>query len=223
MLKKHLLAATVAALAVMMCCAPAMASTTISTSLWGEYDLRSFGESSTENFGQTFTAPAESRLNDWTFHLMHIDGSNTKLRFYVMAWDGSKATGDVLFRSGEYVISATTMTPYTFNVGVNLVAGNQYVAFISASECLDGAWDKAAMGRTMYDSAYSGGRCYFVNDFNNVGFDVVRQSHWTQPGFDAAFTANFSAPQNPVVPEPTALLLGSLGMGSLGMIMRRRR
>ncbi|HEY2573346.1 MAG TPA: hypothetical protein VGH65_04725, partial [Verrucomicrobiaceae bacterium] len=70
---------------------------------WNGVDgIGNFGEPSDATYGQTFTAPANARkLSSFAFYV--DDNQNpdrVDFQGFVMAWDGSKATGPVLFQSG---------------------------------------------------------------------------------------------------------------------------
>lgn len=223
MLRNYLLAAAAIVL-VLALGGASMAATTIISPVSGSLEISSFGEPDTQTYGQTFIAPTESRLDDWTFYLRDQGGTgNPRVAFYVMGWDGGKATGPVLFSSGMRIVDSLVSAPYKFDVGVDLVAGQQYVAFISASNYLDGSSDAGAMA--VNNDQYSDGSFFILNHWEE-DFSYVSRTNWSDfyaSDYDAAFTANFSAPGSPAVPEPMALLLGGLGMGSLPMILRRRR
>src|SRR4051794_33709880 len=68
-----------------------------------------FGDNGVETFGQTFIAPAESRLNQLTVFVNDEINSGTvsnpaylDFKVYVMAWSGTKASGPILFQTTKF-------------------------------------------------------------------------------------------------------------------------
>src|SRR5215510_12798465 len=77
--------------------------------------ISTFGYPNTATYGQTITAVAgATQLNSFTFHIQPFSNPIT-YRAYVMAWDGTKATGPVLFQSGDQVASTPGLNSYTYN------------------------------------------------------------------------------------------------------------
>jgi hypothetical protein len=105
------------------------------------------GDETTATYGETFIAPTlgvsdeVAVLNDWTFYLKQIPrnlgGRETaqSFEFFVMAWDGDKATGPILYESPRQTIAAndTTGRAFTVKPNVGLIAGKEYVIFINVS------------------------------------------------------------------------------------------
>jgi hypothetical protein len=178
--------------------------------------------------GQTFTASASQglSLDSFSFWLEGIDGtSDTHFAAYLMAWDGSKATGPVLYASAAQPLSRDTLqfTEYKFDIGgFSLDDGSQYVAFLSVSNFFGGNTEDY-MGFIDGSSLYTGG--IFV--YQGSGAD---SSRWTSApwessslGYDAAFQASFSSAVT-AVPAPASLTLLGLGVaGVAGYGWRRRR
>ena len=94
--------------------------------------ISTFGYPNTATYGQTMTAvPVNTQLDSFSFSIS--TGGTITHRVFVMPWDGSKATGPILFQSGDQVASGG-MTQYTYNTGgIVLSAGSEYVIFASVS------------------------------------------------------------------------------------------
>lgn len=195
--------------------------------------IRPFGTPNTSTYGETFVAGPASLLNSFTFALQ--SDSPFAFRGYVMAWDGLKATGPVLFASGDITTSGTStvFTDYTVNTGgIALTPGQKYVAFFSTSQASNSGGGTSSMAGNFHNFDPNG---EFVFDNNGTDFSRLTSSTWDGNSSlfftiantaDVAFRADFSAGPAPV-PEPgivaTALtMLGGTGLGLLRGGRRRR-
>lgn len=183
-----------------------------------------FGEGGTATYGQTVTVPGDNVLDSFSFWLNDtLNTDYVDFAGYVMAWDGSKATGSVLWSSTP---ASTTNNggqdgweQFTFDTGgLALTSGAEYVLFLSASDYYDALEGTAFMaGGT---TPYADGRFVYMN--NDEAFSELTLYSWdTYYIDDTAFEAQFSA-GGPAIPAPGAILLGSLGT-ALTCWLRRRR
>lgn len=193
----------------------AVAQTTITSRPAGG-TVSPFGRPDTATYGQTFVAPlVDNVLDSFDFDL--YDGVDT-FKFYVMEWDGSKATGPILYESST-LTGPGGLTTYTINTGgVSLVGGGSYVGFISTS-ALPG--NTGASFSYLGSVDYTDGRFVFLNNGPDAGQWTT--TSWNYFGStDWAFTAKFS-PGSPAVPEPgTVAMLAGMGGAALLVIRRRR-
>jgi hypothetical protein len=167
-----------------------------------------------QTFGQTFTVTGENVLVDFQFFLFQpFDKSPVTLRGYIMAWNGLRATGPILFESDPVTINnisgspTINYLPYTFSTGgLALDPGQKYVAFLSGATDYSGTSGEAAMG-VNFSNSYSGGEFVFINN----KYDFSRLSSPTEnwgvsTGEDAIFVANFQS-----APAPSSLTLIAAG------------
>jgi hypothetical protein len=182
----------------------------------------------TTTYGQTFTVGSDNILNDFTFWLNdESDPGPVDFAAYVMAWDGTKATGGILYDSGKKTTNGGfSREQFTFNTGgTTLNSGQQYVAFLSASNFFDGIDGSAYVEwiNTGID-VYSGGN--FVYAGNGSNFSQLTTNSWSNfyPTNDLAFKANLSSASAQPVPEPSSSL-GLLAFGGFvaGKILKRKK
>jgi hypothetical protein len=205
------------------------------TGAWnGSSNVFELGEPNTATYGQTFTVKGpDTVLDSFSFYLKSFSGGPVNFGAYVMEWDGAKATGPVLYQSTKQTLPAGSgFTQFTFDPGVPLTAGKQYVAFLSSSYYFTGSTSLAAIG-TVDTNPYPDGRFLFRNNGPNPSLlTTTPWETWWPASTDTAFRASFSRPQtftsptgNPTaVPEPGALALVTLGaLGLLGHSWRRAR
>jgi len=184
------------------------------------------GKPSFATFGQTFTVPIndDTILSSFTLFVgkQNVQGSTpVEFNAYVMAWDGSKATGSILYQSGKQVASTIAgYQPFDFITGgLSLLGGQQYVAFISTSN-----YPTSGLGivgtptdpnnPSLPINPYSGGEFVYLS--NGTDFNAITTSDWgTIANSDLAFKATFTS-----IPTPS-LVPAILGIGSA--LLRRRK
>jgi hypothetical protein len=214
--------------ALLAAAAPGAQAVLIDTRPAANNAINSFGEPATATFGQTVTVPLlDTVLDSFSFRLNDsVNPDTVDFAAYVMAWNGTRATGPILYQSG---MKTTTnngglggFEEFTFSTGgLPVTAGAKYVLFLSASSFFDSSVGTA----TMQDSTtnpYSGGD--FVADNNGSNLASLTAHAWSfnpGPGIDAAFTASFSAPGP--IPEPTTAIFGAGLIGVVGLARRRTR
>jgi len=138
-------------------------------------------------FGQTFVvaadAPTLQRLSFW-LQPSPDDTSGEDLFFsvVVMAWNTDRATGPVLYESALQSITTaqSTMTEYHVDTGgLNLVPGQEYVAFLSTN---NGFWDATStlirVGLQNADVC-SQGAAWVLDTDNNL--NLVTSASWMNP------------------------------------------
>jgi hypothetical protein len=201
--------------------APVQAITLIdTTSSWdGASTVFSFGSSATQTYGQTITTPiVDNVLNSFSFILgKTLNGNPFTFQGYVAQWDGSKATGPILYSSGDQTYSGGGFQTYTFNTGsLALTPDQQYVLFLNASSSAASGYTGQAL--ISNSATYSGGD--FVYHNNGTNFGALTTTNWDGQGGtygDTAFTASFSSPV--AVPWETDALpvVGSTVLFGLGI------
>ncbi len=101
-------------------------------------NISAFGSPNTTTYGQTFTASEpDTILNEFSLYLRTRDlpGSGPlNLRGYIAGWDGFKASSILCESTTQTMNSAGNLQEFMFDTGgLNLVDGDQYVAFINIS------------------------------------------------------------------------------------------
>jgi len=206
-----------------MVAVPAYGQTTISTvSGWnGSTAAQSFGQPqgiAADAYGETFVVPAgEPVMSDINFRLAYNFGQGISFTGYLMAWDGTEATGSVLFESAPASVDSSTAGFAVFDFPIPSVAltpGNSYVFFVLASEGSGGP-ATAEMAVTGTPAPYTSGNFVFTNSggvFGNLS------SPWTQSssgGYgDAVFSATFNPPAPAVTLSKSSVAYGSVNVGS---------
>lgn len=121
-----------------------------------------FGEPRLATFGQTLTVGAETYLNSFSFWLANGGGgANVVFGAYLMAWDGYRATGPILWQSSSPHVGTSSdgMIRYDFFTGsLALASSQQYVAFMSTSNYQDGITGEMRVGAV--GDLYAGGKRY---------------------------------------------------------------
>lgn len=197
------------------------------TPAWnGTSSVGLFGETNSATFGQTFTAGSSGLvLNSFTFFIDDNEENSDNVEFaaYVARWDGSKATGSMLFTGPKMETTnnggADGFEQFTVDTGnISLTGGQQYVAFFCASNYFDGVYGTSQWGITdSPQDAYDGGNFVYLNNGSN--FSLLTAYNWEQwTDQDLAFTINV------MVPEPANLAVYGMlcGLGLMGICRRRR-
>jgi hypothetical protein len=130
-----------------------------------------------------------------------------------MAWDGTEATGPVLFQSTSASVDSSTsgIAEFDFPIpNLTLVPGNKYVFFVLASAGGGGA-AAARFAVTGDSTSYAGGNFVFTDSggtFSNLNNPWLQAD--TASGFgDAVFEASFNTsptptPTSTATPSPTS-------------------
>jgi hypothetical protein len=177
--------------------------------------------------GQTFTVEAPNMaIASFTLYLRQ--GFVQPFDFRVMEWNGSMATGQVLFAGSAVIDGPTGPDRFTFQIGgVPLTVGKQYVAFADIGPIRD---DRTFLGLGI-TSGPDVGSSYLGGDFvaANFGQDLIGDTWAISPrngspsiDSDAVFIARFVEPAP--VPEPSTMLLIMTGaVGLAGSKLRRKK
>ena len=181
----------------------------------GSGSISSFGVPDSQNYGEVFTAPISGTLTSFT---LWLDGGVGDLYGGVGSWNGGPSFA---FGSGSPTnlyqsagVPSVGASSYTFATNVSVVAGQQYVAYLSV---FGDAGANAFTSMPLSSNAVPG-IDYFV--WNNTT-DPSGNSSWNY-FFDAGnaqFAATFDA-----VPEPASLALILATLTALfGFALMRRR
>jgi hypothetical protein len=174
------------------------AVTTIDTTpYWNGSDyVWEFGYPNTATYGQVITAPSTSDtvLKSFSFY-MNLPSTCT-FRGYVYAWDGSKATGSVLYESEtRWTSGSGDFEEVAFETGgVALTPGAQYILFASTSEEVGsgvGTWGSPLQ------EVYGGSSNDYIYINNGSDPSQWTSTNWDFPPYviaDLAFKATFVQP-----------------------------
>jgi hypothetical protein len=212
---------------------PARAATSIDTfPLWnGVNNIFNFGEDNTSVYGQTFKAPlTDPVMTSFTFRMNdQLDPDIVDFDAVVMAWNGTRATGPVLFTAGPFSSTGQSgFETFAINTGnLALTPGASYVAFFSQANRFDGSighsvWAYLGTSFTAGANAYVDGNFVFLNCASDSS--QYTTTNWENPTFyggqathDLAFSMTF-------VPEPTAAMTaGCVALASMRAHRKTRR
>ncbi|PWK71539.1 autotransporter outer membrane beta-barrel domain-containing protein [Aminobacter sp. AP02] len=156
--------------------------------------ISSFGVPNTATYGQTITpTSAQTRLHEFTFYLSHTSATAPQTQAFVYEWNPStnRIVGSALYQSDVFTApSGAAYSPVTITTGgVTLVAGTQYVVFLTTSTVASQANGSYKWGALTTNSYYSGGRFVFFN--NSTNFSQLSSSMWSEIQQDLAFLMTF--------------------------------
>lgn len=171
--------------------------------------------------GQTFTVPVGSDvLNSFSFWFWPTVNGQGTMNFgaHVQEWNGSQPIGSSpLWDSGPSSIShaaSPQWLEFNYNTGnLQLVAGHQYVAFLSVYPYPNVLGVASSVG-FIPGSVYGGGTA--------VGSNGPGGWWLAYPDHELAFRAELSGGGTATPELPALLLLGCSGLAGLAMRRRRR-
>jgi hypothetical protein len=169
--------------------------------------------------GQTFTVPtSDPVLDSFTVWLDHVSSAALNFGAYVMEWDGSEATGPILWESLMQTSTAVygAREQFVFSPdGLELAPGGAYVFFLSTLEYSSLNPLGTACVVPLGQEPYSGGNLAVLSvPMGNSWTSVAWYQHLS---YDIGFQADFRP-----VPLPGAVLLGTIGLLYSGWRLRRR-
>lgn len=187
----------------------------------GPFSPFGFGGAFAETVGQTFLVTEDTILDDFTFWVNAGNGSDITASAFVYGWSNTlvRAT-DMYYSSLSTTINHNTgLTPLPFLTGGVSLAPGQYVAFLSAS-AMAGV-SPGTVGARATNVPPSDSEGFFLDGTNWTS------SPWTATAAamslpDLAFKANFSDPPLPTIPEPSSLVIFSLGCACVALLRTRR-
>jgi hypothetical protein len=169
-----------------------------------------------DSFGEVFTAPISGTLSSFTLDLTSTGGN---LIGGIGVWSGGYYISNVLYTSAPTASALTN----TFFPGVSVVAGTEYVAFLSVDGVSNPIIQTAMPVIDTGHPAYLDG---FVMDRNeSTGWTYASGEAWDTGAnnLDAAFSATFTTSAVPLHPLPLLGQMLLLGLGGFGLLAFRRK
>ena len=196
----------------------------------GSSNIFPFGNPNTATYGETFIAPADVTLNDFSFHIQGVAGVHLSMKGYVYEWSGvlfdqgndgiaGNAVGSALFSSPSSIsfdgnANDTFQTVTVQTGGTSLRAGQAYVVFLTVSNPDDFA---ASTGTTNWGyisgqhvASGGGGGYVFINNGSN--FSALTAGPWDNfLDGDLAFTVDFARTTSQIafVTQPANSIAGT--------------
>ena len=211
----NILAGAAIAMALGMCAGAASATTVVLDNSPPGGSINPFGTPDSQTYGEVFTAPISGTLTSFT---LWLNGGVGDLYGGVGDWNGSSTYGggfgspNNLYQSAN--VASTSAGPYTFSPNLNVVAGQQYVAYLSV---FGDAGANTSTTMPLSGNNVSG-IDYFV--WNNTS-DERGNPSWNY-FFDAG-NAQFAATFTQGVPEPATWAMMLFGVGMIGAGLRTTR
>jgi hypothetical protein len=188
--------------------------------------IDSFGDLAGDNpggttYGETFnTGTSDALAKDISFlvrpYYPYIASAPCTFQVCLMAWNGERPVGPILFASTPQTTTGSFFSFQQFDVpldNTSLMQGQEYVAFFTADNYLNGIRADAAMGAT--GDLYSGGT--YVAHGGESSFNDLLTTDWSTPfnnTYDLAFNLDLQ-----LVPEPSALSF--LALSAVALVLRR--
>lgn len=202
---------------------PASAATVTLDNSPSSESLFDFGQPDSQTYGEVITAPLTGYLTSFT---LYTDSGVGALYGGIAGWSGGPefsaghgSTG-ILYKSSVVASNNTSTQGYTFSTAVPVVAGQQYVLFLSVNKDngtsypITEASGTTSMPLSLVDVS---GLDYFV--YNNSFDDSGPQSgawNYVDWNFGNALTQVTFTDVAPV-PLPAALPLLGMALGGLGV------
>jgi hypothetical protein len=205
----------------------ACAATLDTTPYYNNAVLNGLG-TGTSTVGETFVAPTDHVLQDFTFYL-GITTGHLSIQADVFQWSGplpngaaGHAVGTPLYQSASVPFTGTShLQPFTVTTGgTPLAAGVDYVMLLTISNPSDYAASSGSVELGLLQFAEPGdGGGSVVWDRNQNNFSALTTTNWVS-SFNQGpleFTAHFT------VPEPPSVVLAAITFLSVGWLAVRHR
>ena len=192
------------------------------------FGVFSISDSNTATYGQTFEVTgSDTHLDSFSLFLRDQYTGTAALNFrgYVAGWNGTNAIS-ILYESPTQTMTEDGTThEFSFSPNIDLVSGNEYVAFLSIS----GLPAQPVSSFNMPLGSSIPGNFVFLN--NGLNFSLLTQTPpspadalWALDpleGGDVWFTASLTTPR--LVPEPSTIALFGAGLAGLTAWVNRDR